>query len=62
MTAHVDRLVSAGVSPQDIAVIAPYNLQVTTARAFVGTNTLILIKYILVVIINSKTQYSGIIY
>jgi len=32
VTAHVDRLISVGVSPQDIAVIAPYNLQVTTVE------------------------------
>ncbi|KAK2176747.1 hypothetical protein NP493_643g04012 [Ridgeia piscesae] len=32
VTAHVDRLISVGVSPQDIAVIAPYNLQVELLR------------------------------
>lgn len=26
--AHVEKLVSAGIAPSDIALIAPYNLQV----------------------------------
>ena len=28
VAAHVEQLVQAGIPPQDIAVIAPYNLQV----------------------------------
>ena len=28
VAAHVEQLVQAGLAPQDIAVIAPYNLQV----------------------------------
>ena len=28
MAAHVEQLIKAGISAQDIAVIAPYNLQV----------------------------------
>ncbi|KAL8606242.1 hypothetical protein ACOMHN_012874 [Nucella lapillus] len=32
VSAHVEQLVKAGLSPQDIAVIAPYNLQVELLR------------------------------
>ncbi|XP_076446820.1 DNA-binding protein SMUBP-2-like isoform X2 [Babylonia areolata] len=32
VAAHVEQLVKAGISPQDIAVIAPYNLQVELLR------------------------------